>query len=346
MKNDIDYFGLKTFYNKIPVEQYITISEPKIDELFNNNVNDSSLYKIMSGATAQTNGNQGLVPALQAGDQVKFLRGDGTWSVPIETGTSYTSMEGANSNSAGAQGLVPAPAPGDQVKFLRGDGTWEVPIDTNTMYNIMVGATSQLQGGPGLVPKPAAGDQIKFLRGDGTWDVPINTNTTYGVMAGAAVGAAGKEGLVPTPAAGHQASYLRGDGLWVDPQNNTSTTAAGYVLDARVGKVLNDSINTVNNTLTNKVSGIKNVIIHDTDTSHRPTIAAYGYANFSVDLTTLGAPDGYSYTGFSVLCDTNKNLIVSMVSTDGNNVTFRLHNPTNTSQTAQGLIGILKFLTK
>lgn len=250
MKNDIDYFGLKTFYNKIPVEQYITISEPKIDELFNNNVNDSSLYKIMSGATVQVNGNQGLVPAPQAGDQVKFLRGDGTWGIPIDTNTTYGIMAGATSQLQGRSGLVPAPTPGDQIKFLRGDGTWGVPIDTNTMYNIMVGATSQLQGGPGLVPKPVVGDQVKFLRGDGTWAIPTDTNTTYDVMTGAAAGTAGKQGLVPTPAAGHQASYLRGDGLWVDPQNNTSTTAAGYVLDARVGTDLSNRIDTINQNLT------------------------------------------------------------------------------------------------
>lgn len=39
----------------------------------------------MTGATATTNGAQGLVPAPQAGDQNKYLRGDGTWQDPTAT---------------------------------------------------------------------------------------------------------------------------------------------------------------------------------------------------------------------------------------------------------------------
>lgn len=36
---------------------------------------------IMQGATADSSGEAGLVPAPQAGDQTKFLKGNGTWSV-------------------------------------------------------------------------------------------------------------------------------------------------------------------------------------------------------------------------------------------------------------------------
>lgn len=35
---------------------------------------------VMIGATADTAGSAGLVPAPQAGDEKKFLRGDGTWA--------------------------------------------------------------------------------------------------------------------------------------------------------------------------------------------------------------------------------------------------------------------------
>ena len=40
---------------------------------------------VMIGATADTAGSAGLVPAPQAGDQNKFLRGDGKW-VEVSTG--------------------------------------------------------------------------------------------------------------------------------------------------------------------------------------------------------------------------------------------------------------------
>ena len=36
----------------------------------------------MTGARADAAGNIGLVPAPAAGDQNKFLRGDGSWQIP------------------------------------------------------------------------------------------------------------------------------------------------------------------------------------------------------------------------------------------------------------------------
>lgn len=45
---------------------------------------DEIVTEVMSGATAEAAGKAGLVPAPQAGDQNKFLRGDGVWAeVPV-----------------------------------------------------------------------------------------------------------------------------------------------------------------------------------------------------------------------------------------------------------------------
>lgn len=45
---------------------------------------DEIVAEIMTGATAEAAGKAGLVPAPQAGDQNKFLRGDGVWAeVPV-----------------------------------------------------------------------------------------------------------------------------------------------------------------------------------------------------------------------------------------------------------------------
>lgn len=45
---------------------------------------DEIVAEVMSGATAEAAGKAGLVPAPQAGDQNKFLRGDGVWAeVPV-----------------------------------------------------------------------------------------------------------------------------------------------------------------------------------------------------------------------------------------------------------------------
>ncbi len=74
-----------------------------------------------TGATSSTAGVHGYVPAPAAGDQNKYLKGNGSWG----TVALPNDMTGASSSAAGAHGLVPAPASGDQDKYLKGDGTWD-----------------------------------------------------------------------------------------------------------------------------------------------------------------------------------------------------------------------------
>lgn len=79
---------------------------------------------VFVGATDSTDGQVGLVTRPMAGDQGKYLKGDGTWS-PVEL---PEDMTGATSSTAGTHGLVPAPSAGNQEKYLKGDGTWaDVP---------------------------------------------------------------------------------------------------------------------------------------------------------------------------------------------------------------------------
>lgn len=94
-----------------------------------------------------------------------------------------------------------------------------------------------------------------YMRGDGTWQTP--PNTTYSDFTGATASAAGEHGLVPAPAAGRNTYYLRGDKSWQPPQNNVTTTAEGLVLDARVGKWLNDKIDVIGNIFTGSMSSAK-----------------------------------------------------------------------------------------
>lgn len=84
------------------------------------------------GATTSANGVAGLVPAAQASQKDKFLRGDGTWqevqSDPI------SNYQGATSSESGVAGLVPAALSGDREKYLRGDGTWQEITEGGTPY--------------------------------------------------------------------------------------------------------------------------------------------------------------------------------------------------------------------
>lgn len=91
-------------------------------------------------------------------------------------------------------------------------------------------------------PVPAANDTFKVILGK----IIKFCADIVKTFTGATSGAAGKKGLVPQPAAGDQNDYLRGDSTWQTPVNNALATAAGGVLDARMGKTLQDQITSLN----------------------------------------------------------------------------------------------------
>ena len=86
-----------------------------------------------------------------------------------------------------------------------------------------------------------------YMRGDGTWQTP--PNTTYGLASTSA------NGLL-RQLSGNTSQWMRGDGTWQTAQNNANTTAAGYVLDARMGKTLNDKIDVIGNIFTGTTRSI------------------------------------------------------------------------------------------
>lgn len=88
---------------------------------------DTNTWTALKGATASAAGTAGYAPAPSAGAANRYLRSDGTWTVPPDTNTTYGNMTGASASAAGKAGLVPAPSAGKQTSFLRGDGTWVEP---------------------------------------------------------------------------------------------------------------------------------------------------------------------------------------------------------------------------
>ncbi|WP_102410404.1 hypothetical protein [Beduinella massiliensis] len=188
----------------------------------------------MRGATADTAGEAGLVPAPAAGAQGRYLRGDGTWQTPPNTtySTATASADGlmakgdkakldgvaANANnyahptSAGSK-HIPAGGASGQILRWGADGTATWGADNNTTYSDMKGATAEDAGKSGLVPAPAAGTQGRYLRGDGTWQTP--PNTTYSPATASA------DGLM---AKGDKAKL---DGVAANANNYAHPTSAG-----------------------------------------------------------------------------------------------------------------------
>ena len=103
-----------------------------------------------TGATSESNGIKGIVPAPSSSDRNKFLKADGTWAIPEDTtyvlpaatsetlgGIKIGSNISIGSNDeiyiSNANALSALNKGTDTTKYLRNDGTWEVP--PNTTYN-------------------------------------------------------------------------------------------------------------------------------------------------------------------------------------------------------------------
>lgn len=63
---------------------------------------DTFVIATMTGATADTAGTEGLVPAPTAGSQDKFLKADGTWSDLPPSGSTFTIYRYTASSNGGA----------------------------------------------------------------------------------------------------------------------------------------------------------------------------------------------------------------------------------------------------
>lgn len=157
-------------------------------------------------------------------DQTLFLRNDGTWAKPP-----------AGGGSGGATYVFT----GDDNGFLvseNGSTPYKVSvtpkIDSNITGSGNAGYLAKFSSTNGLESGPRIGTgQTTFLRNDGEWAEPYDLAT------------ADKAGLLQA-LQNDVNYYLAGNGTWRQLQNNATTTSAGYALDARMAKTLNDKIPT------------------------------------------------------------------------------------------------------
>ena len=99
--------------------------------------------------------NVGYVPA--GGTNTKFLRGDGTWVIPTDTGVTGVTL--ATGTSTGA------------------------PLTESIVNRELTLTSMAYNGGINIGYVPTGGSGTTFLRGDGTWVVPTNDLYTLGKAA-------------------------------------------------------------------------------------------------------------------------------------------------------------------
>ena len=133
-------------------------------------------YSDFVGATSETAGTAGLVPAPASGDTDKYLKSDGSWG----TASSYT-LPAASANTLGGVKIGSNLSMDGNDVLSATDTTYTAGTNvsissgnvisaTDTTYSNFVGTDGTAAGTAGLVPAPATTDAGKFLKADGTWD--------------------------------------------------------------------------------------------------------------------------------------------------------------------------------
>ena len=187
---------------------------------------DTNTWNALKGATTSAAGTAGYAPAPAAGAANRYLRSDGTWSVPPDNNT-WNALKGATADAAGSAGYVAAPAKGQQGYFLRGDGAWAAiskstvglgnvdntadsaksvkyatsagSASTATKASTADSATKATQDSAGqqinttyIKGLSVSGRTVTYTRGDGTTGTITtqDTNTTYNALTNDEIDAA------------------------------------------------------------------------------------------------------------------------------------------------------------
>ena len=198
-----------------------------------NAVFTDTTYSDFTGATSIAGGAHGLVPAPSAGDEGKFLKGDGTWDTVGGGGTTeifiatYEITSYADVLSAYNAGKYIYVKDGDSSYYFESftsDGFKFVsPISENSgsgIFGIILRTdnTWTSNGHHNLQNKLSAGSNITI-----SGDTISATDTTYTAFTGCDSITAGTSGLVPAPSAGDEGKFLKGDGTWGTVSSGSSS---------------------------------------------------------------------------------------------------------------------------
>ena len=204
---------------------------------------------IMTGATSSADGVAGLVPAPHAGDQGKFLRGDGTWATAITSDIKVRqALDTSNKNYPLLFSYAETSSTTTNIDNTarRNNSIYVTPSTGTVTATNFAGKINNHTVNADVPSNPVFTDTTYTLSGaydsgNIKWVVTLTpssgsaTTTTVPAMVGATASAAGKGGLVPKPAAGDQSKFLRADGTW-DVPSNTDTKVTQSISSDTTGK--------------------------------------------------------------------------------------------------------------
>ena len=152
---------------------------------------DTNTWIALKGATTNAAGTAGYAPAPAAGAANRYLRSDGTWTVPPDTNTNTTytlTKSGSTITLNGSDGSTTSVTDANTTYSLSSFGVTATAAELNYMDGVTSNVQTQLNGkaasshSHSTATTSAAGflrqlngSTSNFLRGDGTWATPTAT---------------------------------------------------------------------------------------------------------------------------------------------------------------------------
>lgn len=181
-------------------------------------------YTHFTGATASTDGVQGLVPGPLAGDEDKYLKGDGTWGT-VQAGPTVVQTTGTSTTDVMSQNAATSMVfddPGNRARIKIGNGA---STPTNSGYSIAIGRQA-------------------YAGGNASVAIGQNAIVNPGTMRGVAIGALSSVantgevsfGGSSLSGAGYNDSQYRLLTNVYDPQSAHDAATKGYVDTVADGK--------------------------------------------------------------------------------------------------------------
>lgn len=219
----------------------------------------------------------------------------------------------------------PVPAAGDTLKVILGK--------LIKFFNDIRKVNSKTDDG--LVPAPGSSNYWCFWSTNGNGDPGWRQGP---VFQQATTNSDGYVGLVPAPAQAYNSDkslmYLRSNATWayLPLQNNGTTTAEHYALDARMGKTLNDKIDSL-------------FIVKSYSFAYTIT----GNANLGIKANEFGVstPTGYTPIAVSVFNSGNSYVVVASINigATGSSTMMTVHNTSASTLTPSATLNILYVRT-